>query len=122
MSGTGGDVPMRTDSQGPTTLIVAIFFGALTFVVIALRLVARIGILHSVGLDDGLCADSRNILLLNLLPVLILIAAGCTWAFMVCNIIGRLPDPWLMTHVDPIQALVMVWVTTSRSCSPSLVR
>ncbi|KPI38198.1 uncharacterized protein AB675_1111 [Cyphellophora attinorum] len=72
MSGTGGDVPMRTDSQGPTTLIVAIFFGALTFVVIALRLVARIGILHSVGLDD----------------VLILIAAGCTWAFMVCNIIG----------------------------------
>jgi hypothetical protein len=93
MSGTGGDVPMRTDSQGPTTLIVAIFFGALTFVVIALRLVARIGILHSVGLDDGSCACSREGRLLIFLTVLIIIAAGCTWAFMVCNIIGRLPIP-----------------------------
>lgn len=50
---TNSDVQIRTDSQGPTTTIVAIFFGALTFTVILLRLVARIGILRHLGSDDG---------------------------------------------------------------------
>ena len=53
MSKTGGDIAIRTDSQGTTTLIVAIFFGALTAVVIAVRLFARVIILRHVGLDDG---------------------------------------------------------------------
>lgn len=52
---TTNDVTIRTDSQGPTTMIVAIFFGVLTLIVIALRLIARIGILRHVGLDDGKC-------------------------------------------------------------------
>lgn len=47
------NVPIRTDSQGTTTLVVAVFFGCLTFVVISLRLVARVLVLRHVGPDDG---------------------------------------------------------------------
>ena len=46
------NAPLRTDSQGPTTLIIAIFFGCLTFVVIALRLSARIFVTKHLGPDD----------------------------------------------------------------------
>lgn len=50
---TTGDAEIRTDSEGSTTLIVAVFFGCLTFVVIALRFTARIAVLRNVGVDDG---------------------------------------------------------------------
>ena len=46
------NVPIRTGSEGSTVAIVAIFFGCLTFVTIALRLTARILVTKHLGPDD----------------------------------------------------------------------
>lgn len=46
------NVPIRTDSEGSTVVIVAVFFGCLTFVTITLRLTARILVTKHLGLDD----------------------------------------------------------------------
>ena len=44
---------IRSDSQGTTTLVVAVLFGCLTFIVITLGLIARVLILRHVGSDDS---------------------------------------------------------------------
>ncbi len=45
--------PMRMDSQGNTVKVVAIVFGVITFVVIALRLISRGLIIRHIGPDDS---------------------------------------------------------------------
>lgn len=44
---------MRLDSQGGTTITMAIVLGTLTFVVIALRLFSRSVVIQHIGPDDG---------------------------------------------------------------------
>ncbi|KIX08833.1 uncharacterized protein Z518_03490 [Rhinocladiella mackenziei CBS 650.93] len=65
------ETPPRSGSQGPVVLAIAISFGAITLVVISLRLLTKVLIHRHVGLDD----------------YLIVCAALLTWAFMVMNIL-----------------------------------
>lgn len=43
---------MASDSQGPVVVGIAIAFAVVTFVVICLRMFARVVVLQSVGVDD----------------------------------------------------------------------
>ncbi|KAF7114931.1 hypothetical protein CNMCM5793_000701 [Aspergillus hiratsukae] len=63
---------MASDSQGPVVVGIAIAFAVVTFVVICLRMFARVVVLQSVGVDD----------------YLILCACIFSWAFIAVTIVS----------------------------------
>jgi hypothetical protein len=48
-----GAQEIRTESVGQTVISISIAFGAITTVVIFLRLFARVHIIKTIGVDDG---------------------------------------------------------------------